>query len=56
MIHYTSVVLAAIAMSSKDGRIGSFTNLMGDAFERAGKDFGKYSKKMIKAELKKKKK
>lgn len=52
----SSVVLAAIAMSSKDGRIGSFTNLMGDAFERAGKDFGKYSKKMIKAELKKKKK
>ena len=48
--------IATITMSSKDGRIGSFTNLMGDAFERAGKDFGKYSKKMIKAELKKKKK
>lgn len=52
----SGVVLAAIAMSSKDGRIGSFTNLMCDAFERAGKDFGKYSKKMIKAELKKQKK
>lgn len=52
----TGAILATIAMTSKNGRIGSFTNLMGDAFEKAGKDLGKYSRKMLKAELKKKKK
>lgn len=52
----TGNYLATIDMTCKDGRIGSFTNLMGDAFEKAGKNFGKYSKKMLKAELKKKKK
>lgn len=41
-------------MTSKDGRIGSFTNLMGDAFERAGKDLGKYIKKQLKNENEKK--
>lgn len=52
----TGEILTMVAMTSKDGRIGSFTNLMGDAFEKAGKDLGKYTKKMLKAELKKRKK
>ena len=46
--------ILTITMTSKDGRIGSFTNLMGDAFERAGKDLGKYIKKQLKNENKKK--
>ncbi|GEM_PF-522191 len=49
-------VIASISMTSKDGRVGSFTNLMGDAFEKAGKDLGCYIKKMIKQELKKQRK
>lgn len=36
--------IVIIHLSSSDGRIGSFTNLMGDAFEKAGKDLGKYVK------------
>lgn len=52
----TGEILTMVAMTSKDGRVGSFTNLMGDAFEKAGKDLGKYTKKMLKAELKKRKK
>lgn len=52
----TDTPMATIAMVSKNGRVGSFTNLMGDAFEKAGKDLGKFSKKMLKAELKKNKK
>lgn len=48
----TGKILTVIAMTSKDGRVGSFTNLMGDAFEKAGKDLGKYTKKMLKAESK----
>lgn len=52
----TGEILTMVAMTSKDGRIGSFINLMGDAFEKAGKDLGKYTKKMLKAELKKRKK
>lgn len=42
-----------VSMFTKNGRVGSFTNLMGDAFEKAGKNLGKYSKKMLKAENKK---
>lgn len=40
--------IVIISMASKDGRVGSFTNLMGDAFEKAGKDLGKYLKKQLK--------
>lgn len=36
--------IVIIHLSSSDGRIGSFTNLMGDAFEKAGKDWGNTSK------------
>lgn len=48
-----SIVLCVIGMTSKDGRVGSFTNLMGDAFEKAGKDLGKYMKKQLKQANKK---
>lgn len=48
-----SIVLCVIEMTSKDGRVGSFTNLMGDAFEKAGKDLGKYMKKQLKQANKK---
>jgi len=41
-------VLVAIQMTAKDGICGSFTNLMGDAFEEAGKKLGKYIKKNLK--------
>lgn len=41
-------VLVSINMTAKDGRCGSFTNLMGDAFEAAGKKLGKYIKKNLK--------
>lgn len=47
--------IAIISMASKNGRVGSFTNLMGDAFERAGKDLGKYLKKQLKDVNKKQK-
>lgn len=40
--------LLIVSMTAKDGRFGSFTNLMGDAFERAGKNLGKYLKKQLK--------
>lgn len=40
--------IVIVQLTSKDGRIGSFTNLMGDAFEKAGKDLGKYIKKHLK--------
>lgn len=48
-------IIASVSMTSKEGRIGSFTNLMGDAFEKAGKRLGKYIKKMLRAERKKQK-
>lgn len=48
--------MANIRMSSEDGLIGSFTNLMGDSFEKAGKDLGRYVKKMLRVETKKKNK
>jgi len=41
-------VLVVIQMTAKDGRCGSFTNLMGDAFEEAGRKLGKYIKKNLK--------
>lgn len=41
-------IILNIAMTAKDGRIGSFTNLMGDAFAEAGKKLGKYMKKNLK--------
>lgn len=44
----TNKVLANITSTTKNGRIGSFTNLMGDAFEKAGKKLGKYLKKNLK--------
>lgn len=47
--------IVIISMASKDGRVGSFTNLMGDAFEKAGKDLGKYLKKQLKDANKKQK-
>lgn len=47
--------IVIISMTSKDGRVGSFTNLMGDAFEKAGKDLGKYLKKQLKDANKKQK-
>lgn len=43
-----SMIMCGIDMNTQDGRIGSFTNLMGDAFEKAGKDLGKYIKKKLK--------
>lgn len=52
----TNSNIATIRMSSKDGRVGSFTNLLGDSFEKAGKDLGKYVKKMLREETKKKNK
>lgn len=45
--------VAVIEMTSKDGRIGSFANLMGDAFETAGEDLGKFMKRTLKKERKK---
>lgn len=45
--------VAVIEMTSKDGRIGSFTNLMGDAFETAGENLGKFMKRTLKKEKKK---
>lgn len=42
-------ILAVIRMTSKDGRCGSFTNLMGDVFEEAGKKLGKFIKKNLKS-------
>lgn len=48
--------IATVRMSSQDGMIGSFTNLMGDSFEKAGEDLGKYVKKMLRKETKKKNK
>lgn len=44
----TEKLLVSIQMTAKDGRCGSFTNLMGDAFEAAGKKLGKYIKKNLK--------
>lgn len=44
----TGAIILNIAMTAKDGRIGSFTNLMGDAFAEAGKKLGKYMKKNLK--------
>ena len=49
----TDEIIASVSMTSKDGRVGSFTNLMGDAFEKAGRILGKYIKKMLRAEQKK---
>lgn len=46
--------IVIIHLSSKNGRIGSFTNLMGDAFEKAGKDLGRYIKKQLKQAQKEK--
>ena len=40
--------VAVIDMTSKDGRVGSFTNLMGDAFETAGEDLAKFIKTSLK--------
>ncbi len=40
--------IAIISMDSKNGRYGSFTNLMGDAFRTAGEDLAKFIKKAIK--------
>lgn len=45
--------VAVIEMTSREGRIGSFTNLMGDAFEEAGEDLGKFIKRTLKKEQKK---
>lgn len=45
--------VAVIEMTSKEGRVGSFINLMGDAFEEAGEDMGKFIKRMLKKEQKK---
>lgn len=42
-------ILAEIALTAKDGRCGSFSNLMGDAFEEAGKKLGKFIKKNLKS-------
>lgn len=44
--------VAVVEMVSKDGRIGSFTNLMGDAFEKAGEDLGCFVKRAMKKEKK----
>lgn len=46
--------IVIIQLTSKDGRVGSFTNLMGDAFEKAGKDLGKYVKRQLKQAQKEK--
>lgn len=40
--------LAIITMDSEDGSWGSFTNLMGDAFDLAGEKLAKYIRKAIK--------
>ncbi len=40
--------LAVITMDSEDGSWGSFTNLMGDAFDLAGEKLAKYIRKAIK--------
>lgn len=44
--------VAVVEMVSKDGRIGSFTNLMGDAFEKAGEDLGRFVRRAMKKERK----
>lgn len=51
----TGTTLATVGMTSKDGSVGTFANLMSDAFERAGKDLGKYIKKQLKIAQKTKK-
>lgn len=45
----TQNIIVAIEMTAKNGRCGSFTNLMGDAFETAAKRLGKYIKKNLKS-------
>lgn len=39
--------IAVIRMDAHGGRFGSFTNLMGDAFEEAGENFGKFLNKQL---------
>lgn len=43
--------LLVISMTTKEGRLGSFTNLMGDVFREAGEDLAKF---MTKSSVKKK--
>lgn len=43
--------IAVISMDSENGKFGSFTNLMGDAFRSAAKDLAKFIKKAIKQNL-----
>lgn len=48
--------LCVISMNIKEGRFGSFTNLLGDVFRESGEKLAKYLKKQIKAVRKKQKK
>ncbi len=46
--------LLVISMTTKEGRFGSFTNLMGDVFREAGENLANFMTKALKSSSKKK--